>query len=76
MSEAADKRIAELEREVIAVQELLFGVLLTVAEPVEVDVDELKEAIQAQDHMIDCSLDTDRKVVTCRILEIRPDHGQ
>lgn len=70
MSEAAERKIAELEREVRAVQELFFGVLWEIGQPVTVDIDELREVLSRADHMIDSVIDTDSATVTVDIKEI------
>lgn len=56
MSEAADKRIEELERELRGTQEMLFLVLEAVVEPVYVDAQRVRDGIKG-DKMIDVTLD-------------------
>lgn len=56
MSETAEKRIEELERELRGTQEMLFLVLEAVVEPVYVDARRVKDGIQG-DKMIDITLD-------------------
>jgi hypothetical protein len=57
MSEAAEKRIAELEQEVRSAHEMLFAVLWASGEVV-VDAVKAKEALFAGDKMIDARLGT------------------
>ena len=59
MSEAQDKKIDELERELIGVQQMLYHVLDTIGEPVVVTHDSLKEGITG-DKMIDISQGDDQ----------------
>lgn len=56
MSEAADRRIEELERELRGTQEMLFLVLEAVGEPVYVPSSRVKAGIVG-DKMIDVTLD-------------------
>lgn len=55
MSEAAEKRIAELERDKRGLEEMLFLVLDEIGEPVEVPVEVIEGGIKG-DKMIDITL--------------------
>lgn len=67
MSEAAEKKIADLEQELRVAQELLFLVLDEVGEPVVIDSDEAKRKSMT-DRMIDLQLEDGNWVV--QVVEI------
>jgi hypothetical protein len=70
MSEAADMKIAQLEGELIAAQELLVGAVLGHGGPIVFKVSELRELIKGQDHMLNADLNTDTDEVTLSIVEV------
>jgi hypothetical protein len=70
MAEAEDKKIAELERDLEGLREMLYGLLLTVNEPVIIDVQQLKEAIQAGGRMIDISLDKEKQQFLVKLVDL------
>ena len=69
MSEIEEQKIAELERELRGVQEMLFLVLDEVVEPVQVPAAKVKAGIRG-DKMIDITLDTDKEFWTFRVKDI------
>jgi len=70
MSDAAEQKVAELERELKGSQEILFGVLMAIGEPVEVSIEALKDMISQQAHVINVNLDTERNVAICTLERI------
>lgn len=69
MSDKADERIAELERENRGLQEMLFQVLTEVGEPVVVRKETLQEGIVG-DKMIDISLNEEEEVFVFRVVDL------
>ena len=69
MDEAADYKIAELERELLGVQEMLYLVLDEVNEPVAISARRLKEEVSG-DRMIDISMTEDEKFWVFSIKEV------
>jgi hypothetical protein len=72
MSEAAEKKIAELEQRARVAEELLFLVLDTIDEPVSFDVDEAK-AKMSSDRIIDLQLDDDHNLWTLQVITVGQD---
>ena len=69
MSDAADKRIAELERELAGVQQMLYHVLDTVGEEVLVTKEALHRGITG-DKMINVVDDAAREAFVFSIVDI------
>lgn len=69
MSEAAEKRIAELERDLRGTQEMLFQVLYEVGEPVIVSKATLQEGIKG-DKMIDIEIDEENDAFIFKVVNI------
>lgn len=72
LMESLERERDDLRRELRGVQEMLFLVLDTVGEPVQVPAEVVSNGIEG-DKMIDITLDTDNLFWTFRIVEVPTD---
>lgn len=63
-------REEQLEREVEAAHELLFGALMALGEPIVISLQDLRDMIDEQDHMIDVSINKDTDETTLSLVRL------